>query len=63
MYEDGFRKSENEQYGIRIIGRDNAVLDGGRDNGLREQLWTDDKPFPHTGCFIILCNVRDYVYV
>ena len=49
-----------EQYGIKIIGMGNAVLDGGKDNGLREQLWTPDKPNPRTGCLILLVNVRDY---
>ena len=45
-----------EQYGIKIIGMGNAVLDGGKDNGLREQLWTPDKPNPRTGCLILLVN-------
>lgn len=51
---------EGEQYGIKIIGIGNAILDGGKDNGLREQLWTPDKPNPRTGCLILLTNVRDY---
>lgn len=52
---------ENEQHGIRIIGLGNATLDGGKDNGLREQGWTPDKPLPVTGCLVMLQNVRDYV--
>ena len=61
MYRDGALKPENEQYGIRIIGLGDATLDGGRDNGLREQNWTEDKPLPQTGCLILLNHVRDYV--
>ena len=51
---------ENEQHGIRIIGLGNAVLDGGKDNGLREQNWTPDQPMPITGCLVMLHNVREY---
>lgn len=61
MYRDGALKAENEQYGIRIVGLGNAVLDGGRDNGLREQKWTEGSPLPQTGCLILLNHVRDYV--
>ena len=52
---------ENEQHGIRIVGLGNAVLDGGKDNGLREQKWTPDQPMPITGCLVMLQNVREYV--
>ncbi len=51
---------ENEQHGIRIVGLGNAVLDGGKDNGLREQKWTPDQPMPITGCLVMLQNVRNY---
>ena len=51
---------ENEQHGIRIIGLGNAILDGGKDNGLREQRWTPDQPMPITGCLVMLHNVREY---
>ncbi len=60
MYTDGYLKPENEQHDIRIIGLGNATLDGGLDNGLREQNWTDDKPMPQTGCLILFSHVRDY---
>ena len=61
MYRADALLPENEQHGIRIIGLGNAVLDGGKDNGLREQNWTSDKPRPITGCLILLNHVRDYV--
>lgn len=61
MYRADALLQENEQHGIRIIGLGNAVLDGGKDNGLREQNWTPDKPRPITGCLILLNHVRDYV--
>ena len=61
MYREGSLLPENEQHGIRILGLGNAVLDGGKDNGLREQNWTSDKPRPITGCLILLNHVRDYV--
>lgn len=61
MYREDSLLPENEQHGIRIIGLGNAVLDGGKDNGLREQNWTPDKPRPITGCLILLNHVRDYV--
>lgn len=54
-------KPENEQHGIRILGLGDATLDGGKDNGLREQNWTPDKPLPITGCLILLNHVREYV--
>ena len=60
MYADGYQKPENEQHGIRIVGLGDATLDGGLDNGLREQLWTEDKPLPQTGCLILFSHVRDY---
>ena len=59
-YDDIGVLPEGEQFGINIIGIGNAVLDGGKDNGLREQLWTPDKPNPRTGCLILLINVREY---
>ncbi len=61
MYCVGSLKPENEQHGIRILGLGEAILDGGKDNGLREQNWTPDKPLPITGCLILLNHVRDYV--
>lgn len=53
-------KPEGEQYNIKILGKNDPILDGGKDNGLREQLWTPDKPSPRTGCLILLSNVKDY---
>lgn len=61
MYREGSLSPENEQYGIRIIGRGDATLDGGKDNGLREQSHAPDKPLPITGCLVLLNHVRDYV--
>ncbi len=48
------------EHSIRIIGLGNAVLDGGKDNGLREQKWTPDKPHPRSGCLILFANVQHY---
>lgn len=48
------------QRNIRIIGFGDAVLDGGKDNGLREQKWTPDKPHPRSGCLILFANVQHY---
>lgn len=52
---------EGEQHGIRILGRNGATLDGGRDNGVREQAYRFGRgPHPRTGNLILLTNVRDY---
>lgn len=59
-YESRKPFAEIAQIGIRIIGRGNAVLDGGNDNGVREQNWTSDRPHPRTGNLILLCNVCRY---
>ncbi len=60
LYTDIGLTKEGEQNNINLLGFGNAVLDGGKDNGLREQNWTEDKPNPRTNCLILLCNVRDY---
>lgn len=60
MYTETASTKEGEQHGIRIIGRGEAVLDGGEDNGLREQTWDGSDPAPRTGCLILLNNVREY---
>lgn len=53
--------AEGEQHGIHIIGFGNAVLDGGKDNGVREQTFRRlNLPHPRTGNLILLDNVRDY---
>ncbi len=51
-----------EQSNIYIIGRGNAVLDGGNnDNGLHEQTCEKIGISMQTSHLIFLCNVRDYV--
>ena len=61
MYREGSLLPEQEQHDIRILGLGDAILDGGKDNGLREQGWTSEKPLPITGCLILFNHVRDYV--
>lgn len=61
MYTPAALTEEGEQYGIHIIGRNGAVLDGGNDNGAREQEFRHGRgPHPRTGNLILLNNVRDY---
>ena len=54
---------ETEQHDIRILGVGNAIIDGGKSNGLCEQLGRDDpEHFPHmsVNLLIYLNNVRDF---
>ena len=61
MYTDEGLTQAGEQHGIRIVGFGNAILDGGKDNGVREQNWQREHlPHPRTGNLILLNNVRDY---
>ena len=53
-----------EQHDIRIIGMGNAVLDGGKPNGLTEQMHRDDPEHnPHMSCNLLigLHNVRNFL--
>ena len=62
MYNPGCLNAAGEQYGIHIVGMNDPILDGGKDNGLREQEYFRKKegPTPRTGNLILLNNVRDY---
>ncbi len=61
MYSPLALTEEGEQRNIHIIGRGNAILDGGTDNGVREQNWRKlNLPHPRTGNLILLNNVCDY---
>ena len=54
---------DGEQHGIRIIGVGNALLDGGKHNGLVEQMHRDDPekyPCLSINLLIFLHNVRDF---
>jgi len=57
------KNMEGEQYGIRILGEGNAVIDGGFPNGLCEQL-NRSRPdlYPHmcVNLLLFLHNVRDF---
>ena len=67
IYDNIFRNenlyaSQTEQHGIRILGRNGAVLDGGAGNDLRESnSRRDGRPHIRFNNFILLHNVRDYV--
>ena len=57
------RTQEGEQNDIRVIGIGNAVLDGGKPNGLCEQLHRDDpEKYPHMQVNLLLFfhNVRNF---
>lgn len=57
--EDGARE---EKHGIRIVGRGNAVIDGGEHNGLTEQNWiSGDGPHISKNNMILFFNVRDFL--
>lgn len=54
---------EGEQSNIRILGEGNALLDGGRHNGLCEQMHRDDpEKYPRlsVNLLVFLHNVRDF---
>ena len=54
---------QGEQHDIRIIGIGNAVLDGGKPNGLCEQMHRDDplkNPHMHVNLLVFLHNVRNF---
>ena len=54
---------EGEQHDIRIIGLGNAVLDGGKPNGLCEQMHRDDpinNPHMQVNLLVFLHNVRNF---
>ena len=54
---------EGEEHDIRIIGIGNAVLDGGKPNGLCEQLHRDDPekyPNMNVNLLIFMHNVRNF---
>ena len=60
-YEEIGKTAEGTQHDIYIIGRGNAVLDGGRHNGVFEQTWRKlGLPHPRTGNLILLVNVDGY---
>lgn len=62
MYTEISRKPEGKQHGIHIIGRGEAVLDGGKGNDLREiNSEKDGRPHIRFNNFILLNNVHDYV--
>lgn len=62
MYSDISKKSEGKQFGIRIIGKGNAVLDGGKGNDLTEATSKKDgRPSIYYNNFILLHNVDNYV--
>ena len=62
MYTEVSLKPEGKQYGIRIIGRGEAVLDGGKGNDLRESTsQKDGRPHVRFNNFVLLHNVHDYV--
>ena len=61
MYTPARLTPEGEQHDIRILGRGNAVLDGGVHNGLTERTSNRDG-YPHIyhNSFILLHNVRAF---
>ncbi|MBE7042612.1 MAG: hypothetical protein E7399_03855 [Ruminococcaceae bacterium] len=62
MYTEISRKPEGKQFGIRIIGRGEAILDGGKGNDLRERnSEKEGRPHIRFNNFILLNNVHDYV--
>lgn len=62
LYSDGFRTAQAKQSGIRIIGRGNAILDGGIGNDLTEATSEKDgRPNIRFNNFIFLHNVDGYV--
>ncbi len=58
-YSKPSKAADTAQRGIRILGNGDAVLDGGKDSGVREQHWSGG-PHPRTGNLILLVNVEDY---
>ncbi len=58
--EEFYSEEHKTQKGIRILGKNGATLDGGKDNGLREQDKRPDKPPMRTGCLVLLGNVDGY---
>ncbi len=62
MYTEHSLKPEGRQRGIRIIGRGEAILDGGKGNDLRESnSRKDGRPSIRFNNFVLLHNVHDYV--
>jgi len=62
MYTDVSLSSEGIQRGIRIIGRGNAVLDGGEGNDLNQKTsCLDGRPHVRFNNFVLLQHVEDYV--
>ena len=62
MYTDVSLSSVGIQRGIRIIGRGNAVLDGGKGNDLNQKTsCLDGRPHVRFNNFILLQHVEDYV--
>ncbi len=62
MYTENANKPEGKQSGIRIIGRGDAVLDGGKGNDLTEATsMKDGRPSIRFNNFILLHNVDNYV--
>jgi len=62
MYTDISLKPEGRQHGIRIIGRGEAILDGGKGNDLRESTsGKDGRPHVRFNNFVLLNNVHDYL--
>lgn len=61
MYNEAGLSAEGEQHDIRILGRGNALLDGGNHNGLTERT-SMKEGYPHIyhNSFILLHNVRDF---
>nr|MBQ4318338.1 hypothetical protein [Clostridia bacterium] len=62
MYTEIAKTPDGTQHGIRITGRGNAVLDGGKGNDLRESTSRKDgRPHVRFNNFVLLNNVTDYV--
>ena len=60
-YEEIGKTSAGTQHDIYIIGRGNAILDGGNHNGVFEQTWKKlGLPHPRTGNLILFINVDGY---
>lgn len=61
MYTEISCTPEGEQHDIRIIGRGNAILDGGNHNGLTEAtMLKSGMPHVRNNNLILLHNLRDY---
>ena len=62
VYTPVYGTKEGRQQGIRIIGRGDATLDGGKGNELREQNHNrEGRPHIRYNNLILLCDVTDYV--